>query len=335
MAAAVQTILNKELAFGNSVFDFECSFLPLSGKAYNLGTNSASAAAYMLFAYLYDKYGECDVYTPSLGFSSPAWAAKKNGHNLMFVDVNKQCLFSAEDYLLRRIENDRQKVLMPVLYGGVGALPDFNLVGDELVVLDAAHCVTPNIDCHFSFFSFHPTKPICMASGGILATDDEEAHTYFQKYRNFGRVPSNDSYDIVQNGFKFYMDSLNASIGMSQIDSILDDISARRHNYLALKARIPWGRFLKHDHNSSYYLGTLVLPCGISNIEVRKALFDAKIDSALHYPPLHKTSFFDVGDYLPQTEQLCQKIVTLPIHQGLSNTNIRRIVAVTNNILRA
>ena len=70
-----------ELGFGVNVPLFETQFQPFSNKAYNIATNSASAAAFMIFAYLKEKYGVCDIYTPSLAFTSPAWAAKHFGHN--------------------------------------------------------------------------------------------------------------------------------------------------------------------------------------------------------------------------------------------------------------
>ena len=87
-----------QLGFGPNVLKFENQFQSFSNKKFNIATNSASAAAFIIFAYLKEKYGTCDVYTPSLGFTSPAWAAKHFGHNLIFVEVNKNLLFDCEHY---------------------------------------------------------------------------------------------------------------------------------------------------------------------------------------------------------------------------------------------
>ena len=62
------TIKSKILAFGPSVIKFEKEYKKFSASQYNIGTNSASSAAYLIFQYLYEKYGSCRVYTPSLGF---------------------------------------------------------------------------------------------------------------------------------------------------------------------------------------------------------------------------------------------------------------------------
>ena len=199
----IDPILQKgELGFGPNVSLFETQFQSFSNKTYNIATNSASAAAFMIFAYLKEKYGICDIYTPSLAFTSPAWAAKHFWHNLIWVDVNDNLLFDCNDYLNKR--KPGIKVVMPILYGGVSNIDKWDLVGDEIVVVDSAHCVTPTIKSDFTFFSFHPYKPICSSDGGMISTDNQEASKWLSNYRNFGRQNKDNSYDITQNGFKFY-----------------------------------------------------------------------------------------------------------------------------------
>ena len=61
-----------DIGFGSNVQIFENSYKSFSKKRYNIATNSASAASFMIFSYLRDQYGTCDVYTTSLGFTSPA-----------------------------------------------------------------------------------------------------------------------------------------------------------------------------------------------------------------------------------------------------------------------
>ena len=161
-----EVIKRGDLGFGPNVTLFEERYAPFSRKKFNTSTNSASAAAFMIFHYLLEKHGECDVYTTSLGFTSPAWAAKHFGHNLIFVDVQEDLQFSAEHYQSIRKENGNTIVVMPVLYGGVSTIDNFSLVGDEIVVVDSAHCATPTIESDFVFFSFHTYKPICTSDGG-------------------------------------------------------------------------------------------------------------------------------------------------------------------------
>ena len=289
---------NGELGFGPNVSLFETQFQPFSGKLHNIATNSASAAAFMIFAYLKEKYGVCDVYTPSLAFTSPAWAAKHFGHNIICVDVDDNLLFDCNDYLNVRTKTN-QAVVMPILYGGVSNIDNWTLVGDEIVVVDSAHCVTPTIKSDFTFFSFHPYKPICSSDGGMISTDDQEASEWLNKYRNFGRQNVDSSYDITQNGFKFYMNNLNASIALISLEKYQSNLKTRKENYSKLDNVLP------HDKKSSYYIAT--------RIDKNANQFNQDNNLARHYPLLHKTKYFYSDIRLPNTELLHPQIINLPL----------------------
>jgi dTDP-4-amino-4,6-dideoxygalactose transaminase len=292
-------ILQKgELGFGSNVSLFETQFQSFSGKTHNIATNSASAAAFMIFAYLKEKYGVCDIYTPSLAFTSPAWAAKHLGHNIIWVDVDDNLLFDCNDYLNIRTKTN-QAVVMPILYGGVSNIDNWTLVGDEIVVVDSAHCVTPTIKSDFTFFSFHPYKPICSSDGGMISTDDQEASEWLSNYRNFGRQNTGDSYDITQNGFKFYMNNLNASIALISLGKYFLNLKTRKENYSKLDNVLP------HDEKSSYYIAT--------RIDKNANQFNQDNNLARHYPLLHKTKYFNSSVRLPNTELLHPQIINLPL----------------------
>ena len=300
----IDVIKKGDLGFGPNVLEFEKQFQPFSNKKHNVATNSASAAAFMIFAYLKEKYGVCDVYTPSLGFASPAWAAKHFGHNIIWVDVNNNLLFDCRDYLNKR-RDENQPVVMPILYGGVSNIDGWDLEGDEIVVVDSAHCVTPTIKCDFSFFSFHPYKPVCSSDGGMISTDDLDATEYFKNYRNFGRQNINGSYDITQEGFKFYMNNLNATIALVSIKKYKEDLETRKETYLDL-CYAGLNDILPHDDNSSYYFATRIKEEGANEFNKHHAL-------ARHYPLLHKTKYYNSKVRLPNTEFLYDKIINLPL----------------------
>jgi len=322
---------SKSLAFGPNVEAFENSFSSFSKKVYNVGMNSASSAAYAIFAFLKEKHGPCDVYTPSLGFTSPAWAAKENGHNLIFVDVDDNLLFDSEDYKRKRKTNWlRKAVVMPVLYGGVSKIPNLELHKDDIVVLDSAHCITPTMKYDYGLFSFHPVKPICMSNGGILATDDSEVNKWVRSYRNFGRLPIDDTYDIVQDGFNFYMNNLNAAIGLVQLRKCRFFIKLRAANNSRLMSEIKTGRFIEHDTYSSYYLSTLILDKGISSKKMRQYLKENGVIASMHYPFLHKTKYYDSNRALNNLESYSDRIINLPIHQNLRSADLDKIIELVN-----
>lgn len=311
-----EVLLNGDLGFGENVSLFENKFATFSNKKFNVATNSASASAFMIFSYLKEEYGECDVYTTSLGFASPAWAAKHFGHNLIFVDVDDFLQFDVKDYQKkRRIACERYAdggvtpVIMPVLYGGVSNIEGFDAFFEkssynEVIVVDSAQCATPTIKSDFVFFSFHPCKPICTSDGGMISTNDSNADNYFRSYRNFGRQQEGNSYDIIQEGFKFYMNNLNATIGLTQLDRYEDNLKIRQDNYFKMLDKFE-GRLMPHDEKSSFYFATTL------TTDAKDVILNNRL--ARHYPMLHKTSYFENGQALSNLELLHPAILNMPL----------------------
>lgn len=303
-------IKSGELGFGPNVSKFEGDFARFSKKQYNIATNSASASAFAIFHYLKKTYGACDVYTPSLGFASPAWAAKHHGHNIIWVDVDDNLLFDLNDYRKKRqkfceryTNAEITPVIMPILYGGVSTIEGFDSIRSdgyrEIIVVDSAHCVTPTIDSDFTFFSFHPYKPICSSDGGMISVDCSEASDWFANYRNFGRSNYMGTYDITQEGFKFYMNNLNASIALLSLSKYDELLDIRKSNYGKLTNVLP------QDEFSSFYFATR-LSDDANN-------FNSQYKLARHYPLLHHSKYFRDGSTLPNTERLHNKITNLPL----------------------
>ena len=70
------TLQSRVLAFGPNVLEFESKYSIFSKKKYNVGFNSASSAAYLLYQYLYEKMGKFHSFDSSSVTSSsedPIW----------------------------------------------------------------------------------------------------------------------------------------------------------------------------------------------------------------------------------------------------------------------
>ena len=321
-----EVLQSGNLGYGPTVNEFQNIFSSFSKKKFNIATNSASASAFMIFAYLKERYGVCDIYTTSLGFISPVWAAKHFGHNIIWVDVDDNLLFDIKDYKNKRLkvcerytDSGIKPVLMPVLYGGVSTIPGFDTLKNdnynEIVVVDSAHCVTPTIEADFTFFSFHPFKPVAASDGGMISTDDETSVEFFNLYRNFGRQNTGSTYDVIVDGFKFYMNNLNAAIAITQLNRYEENLNVRKNNHSLVENLNLNGRLLPHDNNSSYYFATLI--CEENYVD---ELYK-KYPTSKHYPLIHKTTLMSSNVTLPNTERLHKLILNLPLYdQNLYNS---------------
>jgi len=306
-------LLDGEIGFGNNVNIFENMFQKLSKKEYNVAVNSASAAAFIIFAYLKEKYGECDVYTSSLSFTSPAWAAKHFNHKIVWVDVDDNLLFDSKDYLAKRKTNSKKAILMPVLYGGISNINDWKVKGDEFILVDSAHCVTPKLKCDASIFSFHPYKPICSSDGGMISTDNKELKDYSISYRNFGRRLIDETYTIDHEGFKFYMNNLNATIAIESFKNYQKNLTTRIENYKKMRKELHDYCILDHDEHSSFYFATAIIPEKIC----KKIINNIKLSK--HYPMLHKMKYYEKYHLeLKKLEFLHPKILNIPLYDNLA-----------------
>lgn len=329
LRSVAEVIKSGQIGFGPNVNVLEQAFMekqPLKHDHY-IATNSASASAYMIFSYLKEKYGSCDVYTPSLGFTSPAWAAQHFGHRIIWVDVDHNLIFDVSDYKKkaksrskRYLEDGIKPVVMPILYGGVSNINNWESLGSEgygeIRVVDSAHGITPVLESDFIFFSFHPYKPIASSDGGMIATSDDEANNYLLSYRNFGRSNFNGTYDITQQGFKFYMNNLNATLALESLCEYENNLLIRCENYQLwedlLNEHQCKGHLIKHDFFSSFYFATWVSEKKTEEICNNTGL-------SKHYPLLHTTQFFNglkavEYEQLPNSVGLHKYIINLPLH---------------------
>lgn len=296
----------------------------VSSQTYNIAVSSGSAAAYMIFKRIYDIHGPCTVLAPSLTFPSPVWAAIQCGHKIVFVDVDDSLCMSYTDYLQKRqLAGCGKLVVMPTLYGGVSRLgagwEHFNY-HDEIMVVDAAHCVDIAVPFNYAFTSFHKQKPIVASHGGMLLCMLESDRHYFEKFKDFGRH-SNGA--VIQDGFRFYLDAPNCELALTSMNNVRHNINARKSIFNLY--RQVTNQLVQHDSNSSYNLATLF----VSNREMYNKLIKLMY-LGYNYLPLHHSSYFQhciIGD-LPNTNAFDGKYVNLPVHTELTIQDVSTIVEV-------
>ena len=80
----------------------------------------------------------------------------------------------------------------------------------------------------------------------------------------------------------------------------------------------------------------VVLPAHIDRERVIAALHAGKIQTSIHYPPVHKFSFYQTwlrGLHLPKTEEYCRRELTLPLHPAMQERDVERVVFVLSAAL--
>ena len=65
-----------------------------------------------------------------------------------------------------------------------------------------------------------------------------------------------------------------------------------------------------------------------------KSLMKHKIETGIHYQPIHTMSYYKIKNSdLPITSQVGNNVVSLPMHANLSDSDITKIIELTNKFL--
>lgn len=174
---------------------------------------------------------------------------------------------------------------------------------------------------HIGCTSFFPSKNLgCMGDGGAMMTHDETLAAKLRMVANHGQQKKY-YHDVT--GVNSRLDSLQAAILNIKLRH-LDEYSAARQSAAAFYdeafKNIPELQTPVRHHNSThvFHQYTLKVKNGKRD-ELQAHLSDKGIPSMIYYPvPLYQQKAFiqyvPEGFSLPVTEQLCQEVISLPIH---------------------
>jgi dTDP-4-amino-4,6-dideoxygalactose transaminase len=220
------------------------------------------------------------------------------------------------------------------------------------IVEDAAHAPGAKWDgipCgkwgDIACFSFFGNKNLSCAEGGLVVTDQDDLANKMRLLRSHGmssltwdRFRGHDySYDVSSPGFNFRLDDLRSALLRVQLRSLFKFNHLRQERvrwYRQLLGKDPrWAvTFENYSEQSAYHLFTVVLAEGISRSEVMHFLKCRRIQTSIHYPPIHQFSYYQ-NISLPHsdlriTEALGHRILSLPLFPDMTYEQVSLVCEV-------
>jgi dTDP-4-amino-4,6-dideoxygalactose transaminase len=187
-------------------------------------------------------------------------------------------------------------------------------------------------------FSAHPLKNLnAMGDAGFVVTAHDDVAARIRRLRNNGLADRNT---VVEWGTVSRLDTVQAVVLAHRLDAIDDVIAARRANAARYRSLLDPALVFHPlpiaDQFDSFH--TFVVQVDRRD-ELQRWLADCGIGTSIHYPvPIHlQPAARDLGHRsgdFPVTEQQAARILSLPIHQFLADTDITRVVASIHEFFR-
>ena len=343
IAAVEQVYRSGWLTMGPRTAELEGQFAEYVGARHAVAVSSCTAALHLICLAAGIGPGD-EVVVPSLTFVATANAVRYTGATPVFADVRslERPWLSAD--AVEAAIGEKTRAIMAMSYGGhPGEIEDLAALAAERdlsLLEDAAHGLgggvggrrlgTFGLAGAFSFFS---NKNLPVGEGGMVVTDDDEVADHARLLRSHGMTSATwerfkgkaMSYDVIGLGFNYRIDEPRAALASARL-ARLDDANGRRaalsQGYRRLLADldgvlVPMPR--ADSVESAHHLFTVVLDDELDRDAVRSTLADSRIETSIHYPPVHGFSLYrDPALELPETEGYARSTITLPLFPELT-----------------
>jgi len=339
---AVEQVLESGMvADGPEVRRFESEFAAYCGANHAVATANGTAALHAALEGVGIGEGDTVVTTP-FSFVASANAVRFAGARPVFADIDPETLALDPEATREAVrEHDADAILAVHLYGlpaEMDALQEIAAETGVTLVEDVAQAHGAQYDGQTvgtfgdaAAFSFYPTKNMTTGEGGMVVTNHEGVAESAASYVNHGRS-GESAYAHEELGHNYRMTSLAAAIGRVQLERLPDWIEARRENARKLTAGLspvagvstptePDGR--KHVYHQ------YTIRCHHRN-SLKERLSEAGVGTAVYYPtPIHELGAYEhVESSHPEAEKAAGEVLSLPVHPGVDDGDIDRIVDV-------
>ena len=352
----VDTLRSPWITTGPKTKRFEGAFAGALGAPAAAAVSSCTAALHTALACLDVGPGD-EVITTPLTFAATVNVIEHVGARPVLVDVSPDTLNIDPDAVAAAI-SPRTRAIIPVHYAGHPVDLDalHALAGPREIALleDAAHALPARYRGRLIgagsnpvAFSFYATKNLTTAEGGMLTGDPalvERArvialhgmsHDAWRRYERGGSW----RYDIVFPGFKYNMTDIQASLGLHQLTKL-----AAFHERRAAVAAAYTAAFapdaalevpsVRDDVDPAWHLYVLRLQPAALDIDrdaFIQELTARNIGTSVHFIPVHVHPYYQRRyglrpDALPVAWENFQRMLSLPIHPGLSDGDVGDVI---------
>lgn len=334
-----QVLESGMLVQGKWVKEFESEFAQYLNVAHAAAVTNGTSALDLAMRAIGIGPGD-EVIVPDFTFIATANAVVFQNAKPVFADV-KQDTFTIDPEDLNEKITDKTKAVIPVhLFGQAADMAPIQEICEKKgirLIEDACQAHGAKYDTKMvgglgsaACFSFYPTKNMTCGEGGMVTTHDPDLDKKIRILRDQGQT---EKYIHSKVGFNFRMTDIAAAIGVAQLKKLPEFTKKRQENAKKLTEAIEKIDGLtppKADANKEHVYHQYVIKTE-GRDQLMGKLKEKGIGTAIHYPtPIHmQQSYKDLGYSevnCPVTAELCNKVLSLPVHPAVTNEDLEKIV---------
>jgi dTDP-4-amino-4,6-dideoxygalactose transaminase/nucleoside-diphosphate-sugar epimerase len=363
--AIIDVMRSGWLTTGAKVSEFEKAFADTVSAKHAVAVSSCTAALHVCLAQAGVGPGD-EVITSPITWPSTANTVVNMGAKLVLADVCADTL-NINPETVRAAITDKTKAIMPVhLAGQPCDMEAIDAIAKEhgiAVVQDAAHGLgaayggTPiGGQASPACFSFYPVKNITTIEGGMIALEDEAQAEELRllanngmsslAWKRYGPDAAASPPEVVRPGFKYNMTNVGAAMGLVQLGKLSGFMSARRRLvrlYKAALSDVEEVTMPKVIEGVTHSWHLMIVRLDLAKLsksrdEIALALKQENVGTGVHFLAVHLHEYYrDKLGYaesdLPEATAASNAILSLPLHPGMSDKNVREVVDALKKVL--
>jgi dTDP-4-amino-4,6-dideoxygalactose transaminase len=337
------------LSMGPQTEAFEERLSTYVGARHALAVSSGTAALHLMCLAIGLGPGD-EVIVPSMTFVATANAVAYTGATPVFAEIASLTQPWLSCAAAEAAITERTKAIMTMSYGGhAGDVIELQALCAKhgLILLeDAAHGLGSRIQGQYlgtlglaGAYSFFSNKNLAVGEGGAVVTDDDELAARLRLLRSHGMTSLSwdrhrghaTGYDVTALGFNYRIDEPRAALAARRLER-LDDENAERGRLVSRYRELLEGSSIDcvlppvDGLQSANHLFCVLVEA--ERDEFRAQLAASKVQTSLHYPPVHEFSIYaDSRAVLPTTLEYARRAATLPLFAHMTEAQQDHVVA--------
>jgi dTDP-4-amino-4,6-dideoxygalactose transaminase len=345
-AAIARVMENGQYILGPEVAALEKEFADYIGVDFGIGVGSGTDALHLALKACGIVSGD-EVITVSHTAVATAVAIELCSARPVLVDIDPSTFLIDPDQI-ERVITPRTKAIIPVhLYGHVADMPSILSIAHSHELRVIEDCAQSHGATYaerksggwgdIAAFSFYPTKNLgAFGDGGMVVTNDRELAERVRLLREYGW---RQRFESEISGLNSRLDELQAAVLRVKL-KYLDEWNGERRRKASMYTKLLAGLEIvcpteKEPVRHVYHL--YVIRTKRRN-SLQAFLKEHGIGTLIHYPtPIHLQNAYKhlgyCGGDLPETEQSCQEILSLPLFPEMTESEIELVASRTRHFM--